>query len=309
MAGHHRADRRGRDAAEGQAAADRGGEEATARVGPHVPGRGGEGALRRSGPRPPPAVEQRRVQLHGPRPHRRRSATDARVPRRRRRGRGLHQRRRSAHRHLAGALHQVPERVEGHRRPRRTAARRLPLLAVQDAPRLDRRGHRRAADVLRRPRAGRRQAVGASVPARHRAQSRRARGRQGRGGRGEGEGEREVPRRAVGDAHRQDTLAPARFDPREVAHRDRPGRAGARGGGDRAANGTLADGSRRQLHSGALGRGRRRGRVRRQPDAAGAGRSGGGGVGPAAPRGQAGAGAVRGDALSCGGRSRKWHSG
>ena len=75
-----------------------------------VPRRRGEGPRRRPGPRPAAAAEQRRVRLHDSRPDRRRSSADPRVPRRRRRRRGLHQRRRGAHRHLAGALHQVPQR-------------------------------------------------------------------------------------------------------------------------------------------------------------------------------------------------------
>ena len=48
------------------------------------------------------------------------------------------------------AVHQVPQRGQGHRRPRGAVAGRLPLLARQDAPRLDRREHGPAAQVLRR---------------------------------------------------------------------------------------------------------------------------------------------------------------
>ncbi len=173
-------------------------EEGAARLDSRVPRRGGEGPHRRSGARPAAAPEQRRVRLHRPRPDRRRSATDARVPRRRRRRRGLHQRRRSADGHLARPVHQVPERGQGHRRPRGAAARRLPLLAVEDAPRLDRRGHRRAAEVLRHPRAGRRKTVtSAYLLATVRHRDALAAGKFD-GGRGEGKAEREVPRACCG---------------------------------------------------------------------------------------------------------------
>ena len=62
----------------------------------------------------------------------------ARVPGRRSRRRRLHQRCRVAVGHHARPVHQVPERGQGHRRARRAAAGWFPLLARQDAPRLER---------------------------------------------------------------------------------------------------------------------------------------------------------------------------
>src|SRR5204863_256385 len=82
---------------------------------------------------------------------------------------------------------------QGHRRPRGVPARRLPLLAREDPPRLEQRG-RRAAPRLLRPLWPRRSAAGAVVPRRDRAAPRLACYRKDRGRGGQREAEREVPR-------------------------------------------------------------------------------------------------------------------
>ena len=262
-----RADRSRRDAAEGEAAADGRREEAAARLGARLPRRRGAGPGRRPGARAAAAAEQRRVRLHDPRPDRRRSAADARVPRRRGGRRGLHQRRRGADRHLAGAASPSTST-----RPRTSPTTRSCCRTASAS----RRRRRAATGPTRAP-----PRCGSSTPLTRPATagcrcsrtSRRpcaiaTRSPPGKvdGGRGEGEAEREVPRRAVANAHGQDAVAAARRDPREVAGRDREGRAGARGRGRRVAGGAVEDGPGRQLHSGELEFARR---LRREPDAAG----------------------------------------
>ena len=107
------------------------------------------------------------------------------------------------YRHLAGAAHQVPQRRQGHRRPRRAAAGRVPLLAGEDAARLDRRGHRPAARSSTPSYAAGdgRLPVQPYLAATVRHREALTRGKDdARRSRREGEAEREVPRRAVAGA-------------------------------------------------------------------------------------------------------------
>ena len=136
VAGDDRDARIGRDAAQEEAATHGGRTEGPSLVGSRFPRCRGAGAGWRSWPLRAAPPQQCRVQLHHSRPDGCRFASGPRLPGRRGRRRGVHQRRRGAV-PVAGAAGQVPERGQGDRGPCRVAAGRVPLLAVENAARLD----------------------------------------------------------------------------------------------------------------------------------------------------------------------------
>ena len=124
---------------------------------------------------------------------------------------------------------QVPQRGQGRLGTRRATAGRLPLLADQNATRLDRRESGPTPPVLRGVHC-RWQTTAAALSHGHRPTPRRSGRRQHDSGRcrSQGKAQRQVPRGAVADADGQGELLPTQLHPRPLAAGVGEGRARAR---------------------------------------------------------------------------------